>query len=347
MVQGDRNIALSDVSNIATNASKESLQQVAGNNAYIKDYIGPNENPAEPFGDIYFPMLDYADKYVMIPKNVANQSSLGNFVGVFAMTFFWRDLMTDILPRESHGIVVVITNTCGQSFTYRIDGTHAIFLGPRDAHETKYNSYVRSSDLIDLNAFTAGLSQRTYTGLDLSNKGCQYHISIYPSTAMEDSIKNKDPITFSAVAVAIFVFTSLIFICYDYMGKYLWIREYFIDDTFVGLTFPFASLPCIPVERRQAKVMETAVHTNAIVASLFPSNVRDRLFNTADTARSTNEPSRMLEHNKTRLKTFLSSDVRQNDSSPFQSTVTSSERASGPIADLFPNCTVQFCDICG
>lgn len=85
--------------------------------------------------------------------------------------------------------------------------------------------------------------------------------------------------------------------------------------------------------------METAVHTNAIVSSLFPSNVRDRLFNTEQTS---SEQGRKFEHNKTRLKSFLSDG--RNDS-PFDSNETSIRQS--PIADLFPHCTVLFSDICG
>jgi hypothetical protein len=50
-------------------------------------------------------------------------------------------------------------------------------------------------------------------------------------------------------AVLIFVFTSLVFLLYDRL-----------------------------VERRQKKVMSTAMQSSAIVSSLFPSQVRDRLF---------------------------------------------------------------------
>lgn len=97
------------------------------------------------------------------------------------------------------------------------------------------------------------------------------------------------------------------------------------------------SLIHLPVERRQAKVMETAVHTNAIVTSLFPSNVRERLFNTEQSA----EQKRKFEHNKTRLKTFLSDGKIDS--------LESAEAAAkqSPIADLFPHCTVLFSDISG
>jgi hypothetical protein len=48
---------------------------------------------------------------------------------------------------------------------------------------------------------------------------------------------------------AVFFFTSLVFVLYDYI-----------------------------VQKRQAKVMASAIRTNNIVSSLFPLSVRDRLY---------------------------------------------------------------------
>jgi hypothetical protein len=102
------------------------------------------------------------------------------------------------------------------------------------------------------------------------------------------------------------------------------------------------------VERRQAKVMQSAVHSNAIVSSLFPATVRERLFKTDTSTKNgtSSEPTQGLEHNKTRLKTFLSSDGSRSGS-PFQSSLDTILDRQPPIADLFPECTVSFCDIRG
>jgi hypothetical protein len=63
--------------------------------------------------------------------------------------------------------------------------------------------------------------------------------------------ETKNRIYFTTAVVAIFVFASFVFLLYDYL-----------------------------VERRQRVVLKKAVHSTAIVDSLFPSNVRDRLFDT-------------------------------------------------------------------
>jgi class 3 adenylate cyclase len=88
--------------------------------------------------------------------------------------------------------------------------------------------------------------------------------------------------------------------------------------------------------------MKSAVQSNAIVSSLFPSNVRDRLFPSEE--RSDRKMSK-IESNKMRLKTFLSDKGGPPESS--SNMHSTHDEASSPIADLFPHCTVLFSDIAG
>ena len=92
------------------------------------------------------------------------------------------------------------------------------------------------------------------------------------------------------------------------------------------------------VERRQKKVMKTAVRTNDIVSSLFPSNVRDRLF---PSEQDEDQQKNKHEQNMLRIKNFLS------DGKSVDARSKEEEKDRGPIADLFPNCTVLFSDIAG
>ena len=217
IVQGDREIAISDVSNIPYPNDPASERQTHGNNHFIKDYVGEGEDETEPFSDIYFPMLDYAADFVTIPSD-NKTSGHGNFVGVFAMTFYWRDLIKDILPPQSNGIVVTFENSCGQTFTYQVNGPETKYLGQGDRHEHEYDHLEKESPLTQLDAFS--IRDRAYTGLPVSEKGCQYTLHVYPSNEMEQEFTSNDPIIFTVAAVAIFAFTSLVFIFYDTMGKF-------------------------------------------------------------------------------------------------------------------------------
>ena len=80
------------------------------------------------------------------------------------------------------------------------------------------------------------------------------------------------------------------------------------------------------VERRQAIVLNTANQTAAIVSSLFPKSVRDRLIETEN-----DEQSGKFLSGRFRLKSFLHN---SDDDVGLQ-----------PIADLFLETTVLFADI--
>jgi hypothetical protein len=102
----------------------------------------------------------------------------------------------------------------------------------------------------------------------------------------------NNPIIFTVCAVLIFAFTSAVFMVYDWM-----------------------------VERRQRKVMASAVHTSAIVSSLFPSTVRDRLFKRDD------------------------DDAALRQSLVLDSFAFGDTTGSRPIADLYASATVMFADM--
>jgi hypothetical protein len=118
----EQRVVMSDVTNLPDLADPESIRQAEGNNRYIKDFIGEDEDESEPFGDLYYPILDTAADSVTIPDESGASSS--RVVGIFATTFFWRDLLKDILPPGSDGAVVVVGNDCTQAFTYKINGAH-------------------------------------------------------------------------------------------------------------------------------------------------------------------------------------------------------------------------------
>jgi hypothetical protein len=85
------------------------------------------------------------------------------------------------------------------------------------------------------------------------------------------------------------------------------------------------------IEKRQRKVMQTATRSSAIISSLFPSKVRNRLYDETRPAVTEKELSQ-----QNRLKTFMAKTQRSVE--PIN---------TGPIADLFESTTVLFADIKG
>ena len=152
-----------------------------------------------------------------------------------------------------------------------------------------------------------------YENLELqqTTKGaCLYTYQISPSNAFEETFRSNLPIVFAFVVATIFLAMAFTF---------------FIYDSFVS--------------RRNAKVMGAAIRSTAIVSELFPSSVRDRIYAPADAANGVGSSS-------SKLRRFMDkSGTAEDPNNEGDSEAIILE--SKPIADLFPETTVMFCDIAG
>jgi hypothetical protein len=81
------------------------------------------------------------------------------------------------------------------------------------------------------------------------------------------------------------------------------------------------------VERRQKVVLATAQRSTAIVSSIFPRQVRDQLLQAP------------VQGNATKLRSLANASRSDNEGSDHINADLGLGASSGPIADLFPNCT--------
>ena len=190
----------------------------------------------DPTADVIYPVFD-------------NFGPNRTLAGVLSSPIYWRMSLEGILPSKSASVICVMTNTQGQEFSYHVEGPEVTFLGPGDKHNNQYDDMVVSKDITASLIASAGPHNQGYDAADLDTEHCSYSIRVYPSEAMEDEYLTKDPLSFTLVVAAVFVFTSLIFVAYDLF-----------------------------VARRQAIVMKRAVESGALVSALYPKQVRDRLF---------------------------------------------------------------------
>jgi len=239
----------------------------------------------------------------------ANRTLVALLVGVFS----WKKFLEKVLSEDIE-MDCIVRNTCDEVFSFEINGKKEEgvtvppkFLGFGDLHDTKYNKHGRAFRL-------------KTTSLNYPHDGsynCEYTISLYPSSTLwKNHTKTKNYIpNFLTFAVAL-----------------VFLITFFMFYVFVGL-----------VDKRQEKVMTSASQANAVVKSLFPRNVRDRIMkDTEEQDRKAKEDSSKKsgffnEAAKRRLKTFL--DEENGDGGEFFN--------SKPIADLFPAATVLFADIVG
>lgn len=191
-----------------------------------------------PVSDLYYPIFQAYENenYVELPQDERK------LVAVINSYVYWQVYFEDILPdsENAQGVTAILENTCGQAFTYVINGASASYVGAGDLHDPKYDDRVVSTG----NGAFLG-----HASAGFGEDDCTYKVRVYPSQELEDSFKTKTPIIFTIVVALVFLFTSLVFCMYDLM-----------------------------VERRQNTVMKKAVQSTEVVNTLFPAAVRDRLF---------------------------------------------------------------------
>jgi hypothetical protein len=132
---------------------------------------------------------------------------------------------------------------------------------------------------------------------------CVYTISAYPTQQMENNYNTQEPLWYALVILGAFLSTALFFLIFN------------------GL-----------VQRRQAKVMTTALKAHAILSSLFPKNIQAKMMAEVD------KKHKLSNVGKAGIKTFLIGVEKENDTKVDK---------SKPIADLFPETTIMFADIAG
>ena len=262
---------------------------------FYTDFIDPGEEPMEPVSDLLYPILINAASQANFFYEDKEAIAEYEMVGILASSVYWRDFIRDILPNGSDGLVAVFSSSCHPTFTYAIDGPEVTFVGTVDAHDHNYDNMAESFLVSDLAQQFVG--QTTYSGVPMDTENCPVTVTIYPSETFEDRFVSNDAGLFAIIVASTFVFTSLIFVLYDWAS-----------------------------ERRQAVVLTSAIKSNAIVTSLFPSNVRDRMYK-AD------------ESNQTGTTQFVG---RSNKLDTLGSSLK-----GPPIADLFENTTVIFADLVG
>ena len=212
----------------------------------------------EPLSYISYPIFDHFGEN----KEVA---------GVLVATVYWKSYFQGILADDVEGIICVVTNSDGQSFRYKLNGRNADFLG-MDDDVGKENTFRTQYESLRLRAeYSTGLNQvgigqdsgedsAVYTGVPVDDEFIVYTLEVYPSQVLEDDYLTNRPIYFSLAIGAVFILCAAIFIIYNQV-----------------------------VDRRQNVVMTTATKSAAVVDSIFPSNVRDRLMEEAPGAKETRQ----------------------------------------------------------
>jgi hypothetical protein len=208
--------------------------------------------------------------------------------------FSWTTYFEGLLPVNTPSVVVVLQNTCDGPFTYKVVGAEAEYMGQGDLHDPTFDGMERAVDFASENHIL-----EASLGIGVNQAICAYSLRVYPTQDLYDEYNTPLPIILTCVVALVFAITAGAFLLYSNR-----------------------------VERRLFSVLKQAMLSTAIVSSLFPESVRDRM--------ASGNKQNGLTSGKDRIKSFLA----DGDDG-------GGEIDDNPIADLFPHSTVFFADIAG
>lgn len=130
-------------------------------------------------------------------------------VGVLEFDLEFGPYFRAVLPPDSKHIVCVVSNTCGQTFSYAIDGASVVYRG---AYPVSENDDVVRRDLVRTALFTDFDVQREeavfYSGVPVNDEHCPWTLSIYPTSEFEAQY-----VTYSSLYFALALSVSFLLSC--------------------------------------------------------------------------------------------------------------------------------------
>ena len=250
---------------------------------------------------------DHAHESLLIQPIVLDADDHNSqVVAAILATVSWDEFFSDLVRDGNQDMYVVLKNSCSDKVTWKLNGKEAVFVGLDDFHDQTYDEY---EHVVKLTSFL--------TSTALSTPGyCEYEIHIYPSYTIEQLYISSRPKIFATITVMVFAGLLISFVVYDRL-----------------------------VRKRQQETQERQAKSEAIVQSMFPAQIRDRLLKEEgkdDNKLVADEQKDLMNGGqKFRLKSFLD---REETLDPEDGGVI---KETKPIADLFPNTTVMFADISG
>jgi uncharacterized membrane protein YagU involved in acid resistance len=186
----------------------------------------------------------------------------------------WDIYFEEILPPNTPEIIVVMDNSCQEPQSFSVRGESVEYLGIGDHHDTRFDRFVQEANFDSIETIPDG----TPYGMKLNHEFCPVQIRIYPSQGFYNHYKTSSPIVDAVIIASILMFSILMFIIYERL-----------------------------VEYRQKIVLNQALRSTAIVTSLFPKNVQDRLMDQVNDAKLSNGATNLKSINASTIADFFPS----------------------------------------
>ncbi|CAB9519276.1 Receptor-type guanylate cyclase gcy [Seminavis robusta] len=190
----------------------------------------------------------------------------------------WNAFFRDFLPADINGIVVNIESDCGKRFTYVVNGGNE-----DDNNLSQYNGTDKESKYQYLEQRFRFFWKNHAKG---TSRHCHFDLVISPAEAFAEAYLTNAPILWAGMVLVFFVTAGVAFFLYDFY-----------------------------IHKQQVKISKEKARAEAVVTSLFPEHVGQKLMEELD------------------RDDDWQADVRQ--------------RQDKPLAELFPSATIMFADIKG
>ena len=273
-----------------------------------------------------------------------------NIVGYMKAVISWEALFYDLLPEDMTGVQVGVQESgkCSsrsstldsRTINFQLHGKNAALMANEEplANSVIIQPLMRSPTSMSSMSEEASSSSSSILASGPMDLSCGYNIIIASTDEFQQRYHDQTPLWYALIGVSTVVVTAMVFAVYN----------------------------CV-VQKRQRKLMDNAARSHALVDSLFPANVRDRLmresgnFGTRKLSvqlaelpknRDTKPKSNFLRKATSSRKltstgtptTVATADENGNSNDPSQAgrLDLSKIMKSKPIADLFPRCTVLF-----
>ena len=211
----------------------------------------------------------------------------------------WDSFFVGALPQDTEGFLVHVVDTCGTEFSYLVNGPKALYLGKEET-KSGYEYLQQNAEFAEFARWDGSNDEDSFI------IHCSYSISVCPTEEFKAVYESNEPVVYMIMTIMVFFFTTMVFVVYD-----------------------------CTVQRRQNRVMATATKTSAIVSSLFPKAVQERILKDAEEQETGRNGMFGFAHKQS---SFIAGPT---------SVHTEPSATSRPIADLYPEATVAFMDIVG
>lgn len=227
-------------------------------------------------------------------------------VGLVVAELEWRHVLHGHLSSNNDNqdtpddeLHVVLRSSCGDAMdTFLVTASRVEYLGSGDLHHAEFDAQ---------DVFVPFYQFQDESTTPFVPGHCFFSMHVFPTVHLQNEYQDNLVLQVTVAVTALFVAVTAAFMVYDYF-----------------------------VSKRQTKIVTAAARSHAIVASVFPAAVRERLMEES----SLHAPSGHGTTNKGRLKNLMHHGLELDAN---EGNIINSK----PIADLFPESTIFFADISG